>query len=114
MSKFTPGKWIADDVGEYVFMQTPESLEMVAQMRGWSYLTETLHLTPEEAIEVQKINARLIAHAPEMFDMLLECAEFLEELTMMQCEGCSEYAEELNGRIETLLSNIENMETKND
>ena len=37
-------------------------------MRGWSYLTK--HLTPGEAIEVQKINARLIAAAPEMYRLL--------------------------------------------
>lgn len=68
MSKFIAGKWIADDAGEYVFTQTPEGLEMVAQMRGWSYLTK--HLTPDEAIDVQKANARLIATAPEMYELL--------------------------------------------
>ena len=49
MSRFIAVKWVADEAGEYVFMQTPEGLEMVVQMRGWSYLTK--HLTPDEAIK---------------------------------------------------------------
>lgn len=72
MSKFTAGEWVADDRGEYVFTRTTEGLEMVAQMRGWSYLTK--HLTPDEAIEVQKANARLIAAAPEMYRLVSELA----------------------------------------
>ena len=61
-----------------------------------------------------RANTRLIAHAPEMYDMLLECAEFLEGSSMLQCEGCSEYAGELYARIETLLLKVESMETEND
>ena len=74
MSNITPGKWEADEEGEYVFTRTPFNLEMVAQMRGWGYLTSSgkagLHLSAEEAIEVQKANARLIAAAPEMYELL--------------------------------------------
>ncbi|MBQ3456598.1 MAG: hypothetical protein IJG36_09175 [Synergistaceae bacterium] len=35
----TPGKWEADEEGEYVFTRVASGLMMVAQMRGWSYLT---------------------------------------------------------------------------
>ena len=54
---------------------------MVAQMRGWSYLTK--HLTPDEAIEVQKINARLIAAAPEMYELLKVWTQIGAEPTLM-------------------------------
>ena len=74
MSKFTKGNWEADDFGEYVFTRAPEGLEPIAQMRGWSYLTGIagLNLTAEQAIEVQKANARLIAAAPEMYRILVK------------------------------------------
>lgn len=73
MTKFLQGKWIADDVGEYVFTRMPEGcLITVAQMRGWGYLTGIggAHLSSNEAIEIQKANARLIAAAPEMYELL--------------------------------------------
>ena len=66
-------------------------------------------IAPNEA----KANAVLIAHVPEMYDMLLDCAEFLEEREMLKCEGCSEYAGELNERLEALLMSIERMEIEN-
>ena len=95
MSKFLQGKWIADDAGEYVFMQTPEGLEMVAQMRGWSYLTK--HLTPGEAIEVQKINARLIAAAPDMYELLKVWTQIGAQPTL---KNARKQAEELLARID--------------
>ena len=95
MSKFLQGKWIADDAGEYVFMQTPEGLEMVAQMRGWSYLTK--HLTPDEAIEVQKINARLIAAAPDMYELLKVWTQIGAQPTL---KNARKQAEELLARID--------------
>ena len=76
MPDFTKGQWEADGEGEFVFTRTPYSLETVAQIRGWSYLTGSgyggLNLSAEEAIEVQKANARLIAAAPERYELLKE------------------------------------------
>ena len=86
MSKFTGGEWEADDMGEYVFTRTSEGLEPVAQIRGWSYLTDAVNglgLTPEEAIEVQKANARLIAAAPKMYERL----KLLARLISRQAQG---------------------------
>ena len=77
----TPGKWEADTEGEYVFTRAPEGLMMVAQMRGWSYLTGVLNLSA--AIEVQKANARLIAAAPEMYELLKVWTNIQAQPTLM-------------------------------
>ena len=69
MTEFTKGKWTADDMGEYVFAHGFDM--MICQMRGWAYL-KAQGLSDEEAIEVQKANARLIAAAPEMYEVLKE------------------------------------------
>ena len=82
MSKFIAGEWFADDMGEYVFLRTPENIEPVAQVRGWSYLTD-LEFTPDEAIEIQKANARLIAAAPKMYERL----KLLARLISRQAQG---------------------------
>lgn len=80
MSEFTKGKWTADDMGEYVFAHGFDM--MICQMRGWGYLHGTLGLTPDNVIEVQKANARLIAAAPEMYEMLFTLfnAEYISPL----------------------------------
>ena len=67
MTEFTKGKWTADDMGEYVFAHGFDM--MICQMRGWAYL-KAQGLSDEEAIEVQKANARLIAAAPDMYELL--------------------------------------------
>ena len=72
MSKFTKGKWTADDMGEYVFAHGFDM--MICQIRGWAYLNAQ-GLSPDEAIDVQKANARLIAAAPEMYELLKVCAK---------------------------------------
>ena len=100
MSRFIAVKWVADEAGEYVFMQTPEGLEMVVQMRGWSYLTK--HLTPDEAIEVQKANARLIAAAPKMYELLKVWTQIGVQPTLMNTRK----------RAKELLDSIDGKETK--
>ena len=67
--KITQGKWTADDMGCYVFAHDEQM--MVCMMRGWAYL-KGQGLSDEEAIEVQKANARLIAAAPEMYELLMD------------------------------------------
>lgn len=67
MNEFTKGEWVADDMGEYVFAH--EFDMMICQMRGWAYL-KAQGLSSDEAIDVQKANARLIAAAPEMYELL--------------------------------------------
>ena len=67
MSEFTKGKWTADNRGVYIF--THDFDMMICQMRGWAYL-KAQGLSDDEAIEVQKANACLIAAAPEMYELL--------------------------------------------
>lgn len=72
MTEFTKGKWTADDMGEYVFAHGFDM--MICQMRGWAYLNAQ-GLSPDEAIDVQKANAHLIAAAPDMYEFLKVCAK---------------------------------------
>ena len=111
MSNITPGKWEADEEGEYVFTRTPFNLEMVAQMRGWGYLTSSgkagLHLSAEEAIEVQKANARLIAAAPEMYELLKE-----ELIPTSDYGGILSFSRE--AKLRELFARIDGEEKEND
>ena len=100
MNKFLQGKWIADEVGEYVFTRMPEGcLIPVAQMRSWGYLTGIggAHLSSDEAIEIQKANARLIAAAPEMYRLLKVWTQIGAEPTL---KNARKQAEELLVRID--------------
>lgn len=109
MNRNTRGKWKAMKNGEGSYIIFTERGRDRRRVHAECF-TGDYGIAPHEA----KTNAVLIAHAPEMLDMLLDCAEFLEELEMMQCEGCSEYAGELEARLEALLLSIESMETEND
>ena len=109
MNRYTRGKWQAmkNCEGSYsIFTEQGRGRRRVHA----ECFTGDYGIAPHEA----KANAVLIAHAPEMLDMLLDCAEFLEGSSMLQCEGCSEYAGELYTRVEALLLKIESMETEND
>lgn len=73
MSKHTPGPWRAQDC--YVFAESDQM--MVCEMRGWGRLTGTgggLALSEGEALAIQDANARLVAAAPEMLEMLKRAA----------------------------------------
>ena len=109
MNRYTRGKWKAILNGEGSYIIFTEKGRGRRRVHAECFTGE-LGIAPHEA----KANAVLIAHAPEMYDMLLECVEFLEEYSMTQNEDCVMYAEELERRIETLLSSIESMETGND
>ena len=84
MSKFTQGKWKADDFAIYIFSEDEKMT--IAQIRGWGYLTGKgsggMGLSDEEAYSIQEANARLIAAAPEMYELLKE----IKEQSGIQCD----------------------------
>ena len=90
MSKFTKGPWAADDFANYIYIfEANEPNMMIAQIRGWGYLTGKggLGLSDGEAYEIQKANARLIAAAPEMYEMITKLVDGItiaELLNVMQ------------------------------
>ena len=106
MSKHTPGPWYADDVAVYTKkFATGErvSLCYVAcadGKDGW----------PPYSISVSegRANARLIAAAPEMYEMLSKLREEMDNLSFnLQTERGIEYAEDTRDSIHALLRRIE-------
>lgn len=79
MSKFTKGKWIYDDETNYIYDHNKQM--PIAQIRGWEYLTQELGLSFDEAYEVHQANARLIAAAPEMYELL---KKFMVNITVAE------------------------------
>ena len=69
MAEFSKGKWTDDDMGTYVFAHGYDM--MICKIRGWGYLKNS-GLSDDEAIEVQKANARLIAAAPELYELVMD------------------------------------------
>ena len=94
MSEFTKGKWTADDMGEYIFANGFDM--MICQMRGWAYLNAQ-GLSDDEAIDVQKANARLIAAAPDMYELLKVWVQVQAQPTLMNAQ---DKAQELLARID--------------
>ena len=94
MAKFTSGKWTEDGYGCYVLM--------VCMMRGWAYL-KGKGLSDEEAIKVQEANARLIAAATEMYELLEAMAHHDYDNTVTAI---------LTTKAETLLARIDGEETQ--
>ena len=100
MTEFTKGKWTADDMGEYVFAHGFDM--MICQMRGWAYL-KAQGLSDYEAIEVQKANARLIAAAPEMYELLkkvLNAPDFAYGMGFSFCRQVDDILARIDGKEE--------------
>ena len=77
MAEFSKGKWTDDDMGTYVFAHGYDM--MICKIRGWGYLKNS-GLSDDEAIEVQKANARLIAAAPELYELLNSMCSYINEI----------------------------------
>ena len=103
MSEFTKGQWTADDMGEYVFAHGFDM--MICQMRGWAYL-KAQSLSDNQAIEVQKANARLIAAAPDMYKALTLAMDFLRDGNFP--------AQLIADRIQVLLARIDGKDADDD
>ena len=96
MSRFTSGKWTTDDYGGYVFAHGEEM--MICQMRGAGYL-RSKGVSEEGIIAIQDANARLIAAAPEMYEMLRGIIQSTADCPMESAVFFSE-ARELLARID--------------
>lgn len=64
--KYTPGPWQADLDGECVIINNDYS-KKICDIRGWGWLSK---MGNDIAIETQKANAKLIAAAPDMLEVL--------------------------------------------
>ena len=105
--KHTPGPWQADEMACYVWGKDENGGPFtVAEIRGWAHLSS--HHTDDEAIAIQTANARLIAAAPEMYEMLSKLREEMDNLSFnLQTERDIEYAEDTRDSIHALLRRIE-------
>jgi hypothetical protein len=67
---FTEGPWAAD--GKGLEVRAVAGQMRVCDIRGWGYLTgkAALGLPDEQAVTVQRANARLIAAAPDLYEAL--------------------------------------------
>ena len=88
MSEFTKGEWEYGKDEKYPYWYV-----------GKTGTTRYLATVDKEA------NARLIAAAPEMYELLSDCAAFLKD-----CGDCSPIAYQLRLRIEELLDRIDGKE----
>ena len=79
--KHTPAPWKVDDFcGTIIWADNAyeDAPFHVADIRGWGTLQKLFK--EDEAIEIQNANARLIAAAPDLYEYLTLCTEFIEEL----------------------------------
>jgi len=76
MSEHTPGPWLFDVATDLVFATDPRGHFTVCEVRGWGHLIGKGHgalgLSDEEANRIFCANARLIAAAPDLLEMLKE------------------------------------------
>ncbi len=71
MSQFTKGKWYAgmeDRYGPYVYAVNGKEDTIIAIIRISTYSSD--QFSDDEVIAIKKANARLIAEAPIMYDLL--------------------------------------------
>ena len=104
MPNFTQGKWKFNEHVSIITSDTERGHECIA-----SPFLPTKDF-PYPTLQETIANGRLIAHAPEMYELLLDCAEFLEERSMLQCEGCSEFAALLQDKVDALIGLIDGKE----
>ena len=107
MSNFTKGRWAVSD-------NPDDSLgDIVIKDKNG----ETVHYVCEveeigKSIDEIRADAHLIAAAPDMYEKLLDCAEFLEGMAAFDCEGCSQPAWELLQTVEAVIARAEGKEKK--
>ena len=118
MSSFTPGPWESETEYECAVYAHNHQMK-IADIRGWGYLTGKgqggLGLSSAEASKIQNANARLIAAAPEMLEVIHDLLEPAYERYQYVLETDTpdeaEVYKETIDQTEALLRRIEGEET---
>ena len=97
MLDFTKGPWEAEEIYDSF----------------WAVFANDL---PVAECNNNEANARLIAAAPEMYEALKVCLDFIEDIICRNCEDCTLKleAEALREALEEQLARIDGKETAND
>ncbi|MBQ9420067.1 MAG: hypothetical protein IJU31_06820 [Synergistaceae bacterium] len=86
MSDFMKGPWIAVESPHVVVSE--DRRMMIAEIKGLGYLTGMCKGIPalpmKDAFKVLDANTRLIAAAPEMYELLKNTAFYLEEVNKLK------------------------------
>ncbi len=70
--EYTPGPWHTAEMASLVWGKDENGSFPIAEIRGQEYLR--IHHTDDEAMTIQIGNARIMAAAPEMYEMLIAIA----------------------------------------
>ncbi len=104
MPAFTQGKWIYDE--PFGVIVSDETCAVIASVQGAG--TGSCFCLTQEG----QANARLIAAAPDMYEALKECYDFIEDIICHDCEYCSRSldAEGLRIALDDLFAGIDGKE----
>ena len=88
MAKFTAGKWVVGETGyiyaDKLLVAEARGLEdvrkgdrklLIARTEGMTYLRNVLGYSLKEELAEMDANARLIAAAPRMYELLKQCVQ---------------------------------------
>ncbi len=104
MPDFTQGKWIYIESAREIFSPATQ-----ADDDPFGLAIADIPFDPDVPEKEKHANGRLIAAAPEMYEALKECAEFVEDIICRNCEECSLKidAEGLRDYIECIFARID-------
>ena len=107
--KHTPAPWKVDEVcGTIIWADNAyeDAPFHVADIRGWGTLQKLFK--EDEAIAIQNANARLIAAAPEMYEIITELVEGIEMSELLNRMQIVRVKPELVKSAKQLLKRVDN------